>query len=66
MSLLDERQEMDKIEASDCIEQSVVLVLSQCLNKKQTRRHREQTCSCRGGGRLGEGWIRSLGLANAN
>ena len=26
----------------------------------------EQTCVCQGGGRGGEGWIRSLGLTDAN
>ena len=26
----------------------------------------QQTCGCQGGGRGGEGWIRSLGLADAN
>ena len=29
---------------------------------KQTHRHREQTCGCQGGGEVGEGWSRSLGL----
>ena len=31
-----------------------------------THRHREQTCGCQGGGAVGEGWIGSLGLADAN
>ena len=31
---------------------------------KQTHRHREQTCGLQGG--VGEGWSRSLGLADAN
>ena len=34
--------------------------------QKQTRRHREQTCGCQGGGGAGEGWVSSLGLADAN
>ena len=38
--------------------------------QKQTHRHREQTletCGCQGGwGGVGEGWIESLGLADAN
>ena len=36
------------------------------VKKKQTHRHREQTCGCQWGGEVGEGWIRSLGLADAN
>ena len=35
------------------------------MNQKQTHRHREQTCGCQEGG-VGEGWIGSLGLADAN
>ena len=31
--------------------------------QKETHRHREQTCGCQG---VGEGWIGSLGLADAN
>ena len=34
--------------------------------EKQTHRHREQTCGCPGGGGVREGWIGSLGLADAN
>ena len=34
--------------------------------KKQTHRHREQTCGCQGGETVREGWIGSLGLADAN
>ena len=34
--------------------------------QKQTHRHREQTCGCQVGGRVGEGWIGSLGLADTN
>ena len=34
------------------------------MKQKQTHRHIEQTCGCQGG--MGEGWIRSLGLADAN
>ena len=33
--------------------------------QEQTHRHREQTCGCQAGGRLGEGWMGSLGLTNA-
>ena len=32
----------------------------------QTHRHREQVCSCQEEGELGEGWIRSSGLVDAN
>ena len=35
------------------------------VKQKRTHRHREQTCGCQGGG-VGEGWIGSLGLADAN
>ena len=34
--------------------------------QKQTHRHKEQTCGCQGGKGVGEGWIGSLGLADAN
>ena len=36
------------------------------MKQKQTQRHREQTCGCQEGGEAGEGWIGSLGLADAN
>ena len=36
------------------------------MKQKQTHRHREQTCGCQGGGKVGEGWTGSLGLADAN
>ena len=36
------------------------------LFMKQTHRRREQTCGCQGGMEVGEGWIGSLGLADAN
>ena len=36
------------------------------MKQKQTRKHREQTCGCQGGGVVAEGWIGSLGLADAN
>ena len=36
------------------------------MKEKQTHRHREQTCGCQGVGGTGEGWIGSLGLADAN
>ena len=32
---------------------------------KQTHSHREQICGCRGEG-VGEGWIGTVGLADAN
>ena len=35
------------------------------MKQKQTHRHREQTCGCQGGGGW-EGWIGSLGLADAD
>ena len=34
--------------------------------QKQTQRHRKQTCGGQGGEELGEGWMGSLGLADAN
>ena len=34
--------------------------------QKQTHRHREQTCGCQGGGRVGKGRIGSLGLTDGN
>ena len=36
------------------------------MKQKQTHRYREQTCGCQGEGGVGEGWIRNLGLADAN
>ena len=36
------------------------------MKQKQTHRRREQTCGCGGGGGMEEGWIGSLGLADAN
>ena len=36
------------------------------LSMKQTHRHREHTGGCQGGGGVGEGWIGSLWLADAN
>ena len=36
------------------------------MKQKQTHRHREQTCGCQGGVGVEEGWIRSLGLADAS
>ena len=36
------------------------------IKQKQTHRHREQTCSCQERRRMGEGWTRSLGLADTN
>ena len=36
------------------------------MQQKQTHRHREQTYGCQKGGVIGEGWIGSLGLADAN
>ena len=34
--------------------------------QKQTHRHREENCGCKKGGLVGEGRIRSLGLADPN
>ena len=34
--------------------------------QKHDQNHREQTCDCRGVWRVREGWIGSLGLADAN
>ena len=36
------------------------------MKQKHTHRHREQTCGCQKGGDMGEGWIGSLVLADAN
>ena len=36
------------------------------IYKTETHRHRDQTCSCQGGGREGEGWTGNLGLVDAN
>ena len=35
------------------------------MKQKQTHGHREQTCRCQGG-RVGEGWGGSLGLADTH
>ena len=34
--------------------------------KETGSQHREQTCGCQGGEEVGEGWMGSLGLADAN
>ena len=36
------------------------------IYETETDRHREQTCGCQGGAGMGEGWIGSLGLVDAN
>ena len=36
------------------------------MKQEKTHRHREEACGCHGGERGGEGWIGSLGLADAN
>ena len=36
------------------------------MKQKQDQGHREQTGGCQGGEGVGEGWIGSLGLADAN
>ena len=36
------------------------------FSKRQTHRHREQTCGCQVGSGMGEGRIRSWGLTDAN
>ena len=36
------------------------------MKQKQTHRYREQTCAYQGGEGVGEGWIGSLELADAN
>ena len=35
------------------------------MKQEQTRRHKEQTYGCHGGGEVEEEWIGSLGLADA-
>ena len=39
---------------------------NELIYETQSHRHREQTCDCQEGGGVGEGWIGSLGLADAN
>ena len=34
--------------------------------QEQTPKHREWICDCQDGGVVGEGWIGTLGLADAN
>ena len=41
-------------------------VLFHVINNDLLQGHREQTCGCQEGEGVGEGWIRSLGLADAN
>ena len=36
------------------------------FSTKETHGHRKQTCGCQGGCQMGEGWIESLELAEAN
>ena len=36
------------------------------IKQKQTHSHREQICGCQGEGEEGKGWIKSLGLVDAN
>ena len=36
------------------------------MKPKQARKYREQTCGCQEEGDAEEGWIRSLGLADAD
>ena len=36
------------------------------MKQKQTHRHRGQICGCQDGAGKKEGWIGSLGLADAN
>ena len=36
------------------------------IYETETHKHRVQTCGCKGGEGVGEGWIGSLGLADAN
>ena len=36
------------------------------MKQKQIHRHREQACGFQAGVRMAEGWIGSLGLADAN
>ena len=36
------------------------------MKQKETHRHREQTGVAKVGGRVGQGWIGDLGLADAN
>ena len=41
-------------------------LLNVFTKQKQTHGHREKTCGCQGGGKMGEGWTESLGLVDAN
>ena len=36
------------------------------VKQKKTHRHGELTCGCQGEGDVGEGWVGSLRLADAN
>ena len=40
--------------------------MNSSTKQKQIHRHREQICGCQGGWEVGEGWLGSLGLADAN
>ena len=40
--------------------------MSLSMRKKQSHRHRDQTCVCQGMGGMGEGRVGSLGLADTN
>ena len=44
----------------------IISEVSQKEKKKQTPRHREQTCGCQGEGSFGEGRIGSLKLVDVN
>ena len=45
---------------------NTVLKVNYTSKKEQIHGKREQICGCQGGGGVGEGWIGSLGLADAN
>ena len=47
-------------------EHQLILAVWPCISTFQEMPNREQTCGCQGGEGVGEGWIRSLGLADAN
>ena len=40
--------------------------MSLSTKQKQTHRHSEQMWGCMGGGGVGKGWTRNLGLADVN
>ena len=55
------QKEKDKYHMMSYVESKIWHKWSYRWNRK-THRHREQSCGCQGGGEVGDGWSRSLGL----